>query len=113
MSKVSPYITRDIYLDGAWAYDEISTTGESGLYCVFWWREIPLGQLFIERQENLSNPVLLKKILDVIQPTIDYYAGLRKLEQVSYREQFLGGNRDAFNGLVEQILKPFLLHTLP
>lgn len=45
----------------------VAGTGESGWYLVFWWKQIPVGQLFIQPGETLSNAEVWQKVVSVIQ----------------------------------------------
>ena len=46
---------------------------ESGNYLVFWWEEIPLGDLYIKPFEKLSEELLYNKIITAITPSLNYY----------------------------------------
>ncbi len=52
----------------------VLTTSQAGWYLVFWWEEIPLGQLFIEPGETLTEEQLWEKTQSVLWPTIQSYS---------------------------------------
>lgn len=52
----------------------VAGTGQSGWYLVFWWRQIPVGHLFIKPGETLSNAEVWQKIVSVIGGFIDAFS---------------------------------------
>lgn len=46
---------------------------EKGNYLVFWWNEIPLGDLFLEQNKSLTEDAYLLQLIAAIQPTIEFY----------------------------------------
>ena len=49
------------------------TTEQNGYYLVFWWKHIPLGDLYIDAGESVETEKLKTKILTAITPAIDFY----------------------------------------
>ncbi|MCX6216760.1 glycosyltransferase [Spirosoma sp.] len=48
-------------------------TNETGWYLVFWWRQIPLGHLFVEPGERVTAAELAEKGWQAIEPTLRAY----------------------------------------
>lgn len=46
----------------------------SGSYLIFWWKEIPIGELSFEANQLISTRAYHIKIIDAILPTINFYA---------------------------------------
>lgn len=77
MTKAAPYIIQHIQLQKHWDNIDISPNQESGYYLVFWWENIPLGDLFLEKGEQFSAETLAEKIKRSIEPALGFYATYR------------------------------------
>ncbi|KJD34801.1 family 2 glycosyl transferase [Tamlana nanhaiensis] len=75
-------------------------------YLVFWWKTIPLGNLYINENgvEDLE-----RTILKVIIPTLTYY-GLKKTGNI---EGLLSSKREHFFKQINSILTPFINKKIP
>jgi glycosyltransferase involved in cell wall biosynthesis len=74
MSTVAPYIIQHINLDNLPGDDTLAANPEFQYYCCFWWKEIPLGHLFIEKGTARERSFLLQQMGNAIAPAIDCYA---------------------------------------
>src|SRR5689334_8343891 len=46
-------------------------------YVVIWWKEIPLGELFIEQGTTFNSKEYYYKVIDAISATVDQYASTK------------------------------------
>ncbi|MCC9138953.1 glycosyltransferase [Pontibacter silvestris] len=67
------YQINHVYLDKQLAFPEQRTNGQ-GYYLVFWWKEVALGELFISSDQTLTGKEYLKRLEEIILPTIRFYA---------------------------------------
>jgi len=113
MSNYSPYITRDIQLNRLGLQEGFPLIKEAGYYCVFWWLDIPLGQLFIEKNQEPTTEELFKNVFSVIHPAIDFYADSRKIERSDYKKTFFENDWRNFNREMDKIFSAFLPQAFP
>jgi glycosyltransferase involved in cell wall biosynthesis len=109
MSDVSPYLIQHVQID------KISTSGiaqslkGNRYYCVFWWRNIPLGHLYIEGQD-ISD--FEEACLQAILPALKKYDKNNALVNdiiTSYRSKDL----KSFAQLADQLLVDYLPESIP
>ncbi len=43
-------------------------------YCVFWWKDIALGELYIESGQAFTHPEFMQRAIDSIHPALEAYA---------------------------------------
>ncbi|MEO5998184.1 MAG: glycosyltransferase [Chitinophagaceae bacterium] len=113
MNKIAPYIIQHLQLENFHQHAGFTLIPEAGYYCVFWWKEIPLGQLFIERGEAIDRDKLYQKIFNVIEPAIDFYITEQSLAKPDYKSAFLNGNIDIFSIKMDQVFSHILPTALP
>jgi glycosyltransferase involved in cell wall biosynthesis len=111
MSKVAPYIIYHHQLEDQKQEVVFMQIEESGYYCVFWWKQLPIGHLYIEKNERLSEDQLNQKILAAIKPAIDFYLKKNKLT-LDYEEAFLSKN-PSFITMMESIFSPYVQNSFP
>jgi glycosyltransferase involved in cell wall biosynthesis len=73
MKKSFPYIILHVQLEGTGERLLLPLLESSAYYCIFWWEQIPLGQLFIEPGANITGEHLENEVATAIQPALDYY----------------------------------------
>ncbi|TDD99844.1 glycosyltransferase family 2 protein [Flavobacterium cellulosilyticum] len=108
MSRVLPYHIHHIQLNN----DQLlNISPKVGLryYYVFWWKNIPLGQLLIE-EEGVTN--IHTSILDAILPALKKYS-IRAKYIKELQSSYLSYNYIEFNLLIEKILENFLNKEIP
>lgn len=106
-----PFIIKHIQLgsDYKLSYDELN---RYGYYCFFWWEQIPLGHLYIKKNEKINNDILAEKILFTIKPVIDYY--ITKAELDDKYASLLGNNElSALLEIAKEIFKKYIPTSLP
>ena len=86
---------------------------ETRYYCVFWWKEIPLGHLFLECKTVLSQHELLSKIISVIEPVTDNYLRSGKVKVSQYKTVFTEGNHPGFMEMMDRIFSPYISDDMP
>ena len=113
MSKFQPYKIVHVHLEKP--LEEVGLFPlEAGtrFYCVFWWKEIPLGHLFIEPGTLLAKNELRATVVSVIEPVIDAYLQGR-VNDKQYKSAFITGNHQAFMHRMETIFSDYTPHDLP
>ncbi len=112
MKKISPYIIQHIELEEPVTELSFPLLHEAGYYCFFWWRDIPLGHLFVDTNQKPDSHELRKRILTAIHPTIDFYIARQELRSV-YRKAFLNANQPLFEKVMNNIFSAYLPVSIP
>ena len=71
MSQIKPYIIHHFQLEQT-NQPQFPDINEAGYYCVFWWKQIPLGHLYLRKGDKFTTAQLQQKTLDAIKPAIDF-----------------------------------------
>ena len=95
---------RDLYLH--WQY-------ESRLYLVFWWKCIPLGDLYLNNSEGLDGVKLRQRIIKQIRPAIEMYTLGRGISLTDFFSGFLSGDHERFSQHMDEILSRFIPRITP
>ena len=103
MSTVIPYVIQHICLERL-QHDQIIIDPELKYYCCFWWKEIPLGHLFIEKGMLTDTDRLQQKIWEAISPAIDHYVSKPVATEIDYRRLFLEKKHKTFSLAMESLL---------
>lgn len=111
MSKVAPYIIYHIQLEDQTQEFDFSKIEEAGYYCIFWWKQVPLGHLYIEKNERLGEDQLQQKILATIKSAIDFYLNNNKVT-LYYEEAFLSRN-PSFITMMEGVFSSYIQNSFP
>jgi GT2 family glycosyltransferase len=112
MSTVSPYFIRHVQLEQLQDfYKQIKSNLR--YYCVFWYQHVPLGHLFLEEQEEI-NPVSLQlKVLNAIQPCIEYYKSTSPASLINYQTPLLQQDFKGFSEVIGTIFSNCGVKPLP
>lgn len=113
MAAVTPYIIRHIRLDKFPEEETVVIQPGSGYYLSCWWKQIPLGQLFIEHHEEPGITELTQRILQAIEPAVDFYLAKAALTINDYKGLFLQKRYKAFALLMEDIFSAYSNMALP
>lgn len=108
MSIVLPYHIQHIQLNNEENLNLFPVVGQR-YYYVFWWKNIPLGQLFIE-EHGITNIHI--SIFEAILPALKKYGLQSKFISV-LRTSYLTYNYTEFNLLIEKILEKYLNKKIP
>lgn len=101
MSNIAPYIICHLQLEDQAEQPDFNQIEKVGYYCVFWWKQIALGHLYIEKDEKLNANQFQQKALNSIKPAIDFYSHKNSIK-ISYEEPFLNKN-SSFLLLMEEL----------
>jgi len=112
MSKILPYIILHIRLDEPVPAVLLPLIQTSGYYCIFWWTNIPLGELFIEPKSSISKEGFERMMEKAIQPAIDFYVGQGGIHDKDGRFSPVN-DREAFAGLMDAVSARYISTTLP
>ncbi len=113
MSSYFPYIVSHIQLDKPLDTDLFPSIEQAGYYCVFWWKQIPLAHLYVERNRIMDRKELMKEILDAIAPAIDDYLRLNGRKTNGYKDIFLQDEFRPFADRMNVIFKNFTPTSYP
>ena len=71
--KFYPYHITHLHLNA----EEITPpdVANNAAYVVLWWKEIPIGELFIEQGATLTSRDFTQEVIKAIAPAVDQYAG--------------------------------------
>src|SRR4051812_48953339 len=70
-------------------------------YFSCWWKEVPLGHLFVEQQEGFPSAELHPEIWEAIAPAITFYQKKTGLSADPIKTLFLQKNYTLFNQCLE------------
>lgn len=87
-------------------------TSSMGHYLVFWWQEIPLGQLFVKPREVLEAQTYYNRVLAAITPALQRYAGT-SLAATPIENWLQQQNLAAWNESLASILAPWIAREIP
>ncbi len=88
-------------------------TNNQGNYIVFWWKEIALGDLFIEPNQLLSEEEYLNKLLTAIHPAIIFYSKNSANLDENRKEYFKRNNLEDWKKDLEIILTSYIPEHVP
>jgi glycosyltransferase involved in cell wall biosynthesis len=89
MTKYPPYLIQHIQLEEGFRVVSDRLTAGSNHYLVFWWKEVPLGDLYFILEKDFESTQLKKKIADIIKPAIKFYDVRQELDKYDYEKAIL------------------------
>jgi len=82
--------------------------------CYMWWRDVPLGHIWIDGSTSLSIEAFKEKILESVRPAIDYYYSLNnKTATGEWAAYFLNGANEQLEVFLDKYLGQIPLSALP
>ena len=87
-------------------------TSQSGHYLVFWWKEIPLGHLYVDQQQVLDQQQYIEKLSAAIAPALRQYAG-EAVDTKDWKQLLLQQNLAAWNQWMTSILSDWTAEQMP
>ena len=113
MTKFLPYKIQHIDLSQHSVFIAPITNGE-GSYTVLWWKEIALGNFFIEPNERLSEDDYQNRIVTAILPVIDFYASKAITSPACDWGDFsFTNNFPLWSSRLEAVFAPWITKQLP
>ncbi|ANE49631.1 glycosyltransferase family 2 protein [Flavisolibacter tropicus] len=82
-------------------YDQLKEHGR--YYIQIWWRQIPLGFLYIEEDDKLDRYDLQLKIIRAIKLCVDYYQSNSNASEKNYISSFLNNDQQTFLSIMNEI----------
>ncbi len=111
MSYQSAYTVRHVFLNEKIIdFSDLSVI-ENGNYLVFWWRKIPLGHLYIEKNTYYNDRDFRLKIYEAIKSTINHYS-LNVLND-RYEQALIDNDQESFSAIMDDIFVDFNLKKYP
>lgn len=111
MKHLHPYTICDIHLENG--EEQLDFLLRQAHYCLFWWKQIPLGQLFTAPGIYRNTEEFREAVLDSIDPAITFYAVKQGINPGSYRSAFLSGDQWGFAAAMDSVLGDILYLQLP
>lgn len=88
-----------------------SINKEKGNYLVFWWNEIPLGDLYLDHKNTLKEDEYLDHLIAAIRTTIEFYSknnsALRKI--IPWENYLKDGQFDLFSIAMENVFSSAII----
>lgn len=103
MAKVPPYVIRHIALDKNEADFSFPLLPQKGYYCLLWWKQIPLGHLFLRHNRHVDAAEVRGAMLKAVEPAVTFYATKHGHSAGNYKEAFLGDDHAAFMAAMEGV----------
>lgn len=111
MALFPPYIIEHIHFEKRGLDFHFALQVEEQYYLILWWKEIPLGELFIESGQRAAKD-LPNKILAAIEPAMDFYLCGRQISS-NYKSAWLADDGVEFASEMEKIFSSFEPDPLP
>lgn len=109
--KYPPYHISHINLHQQLGMPSLDTS-QAGHYLVFWWKEIPLGHLFIKPQEKLDEREYYQKLNIAIRPALQQYT--KDMAAATPGEQWLLNKQNwEWTSWMESVFSPLIPQALP
>jgi glycosyltransferase involved in cell wall biosynthesis len=105
--RTYPYNIEHIGLENEQEFD-FPVSPNSGLYLVFWWRCIPIGDLYIRAGEQLNESLTRRKILKQIEPAVEMYMAGKEIKNVNFRKAFVNKEHEEFRAGMSEIFSDFI-----
>ncbi len=101
MKSFKPFVINHLQIH---QLDAFAPSGENQ-YLVFWWKNVPLGNLWVYG-DSIIDPILFKlKVAESIQPSIDYYVSTSKSAKGGHwKSHFLAGEEKIFEDELMEII---------
>lgn len=109
MAGTLPHTIIHVRLDDQEALSNLVQNSRRRYYVVFWWRQIPLGDSYLQR---LQTPALKTVIIAKLQEQLSFYTNNAELVQVAI-DRFENSDFSSFSKTMDQILQSHLLKELP
>ena len=109
MFEITPYQIYHVQLKTQGISVITTLEVDKSYYFVFWWLKIPLGDLYIDKGDDVD---FTKKMFEAIIPTLKKYGNsdhdINDIAKAYNNKDFLN-----FSELIEKILSPYLLIEIP
>jgi glycosyltransferase involved in cell wall biosynthesis len=108
MKPFPPYNIHHIHLDNSLTMPVIDAK-EKGNYLVFWWKDIGLGQFFIEPGTQLSASEYYPQLVNAIRPAIAFYLLYTDIPDSNWDNWLINNHYEDFFGWMEILLAKYLV----
>ncbi|MEJ7766833.1 MAG: glycosyltransferase family A protein, partial [Chitinophagaceae bacterium] len=113
VNKFPSYIIQHIQLDSCQNGLALPLINENGYYLVFWWKQVPLGQLYIERGVEPASDLLRNDIYGAIKPAVEAYSSEKELTSLGFKEAFLAHEERGLFKIMNKVLLNYLTPSVP
>jgi glycosyltransferase involved in cell wall biosynthesis len=113
MNKANPYIVRRIQLDDLRQAQPVIPEPALQYYFSYWWKQVPLGHLFVEEHERHDAEVWQQNIWEAIAPAIQFYQKKTGIWAGEIDRSFLQGNYTVFCQHMDLLFAGYTNRELP
>lgn len=102
MKNFTPFTIQHLQIDKL----DLFKPSAGNYYLVFWWKNIPLGHIWIDSKDgDLDGGSFKQKVADAIQKAIDYYISTKQKGSISsWKEYLLENDLDKLNQELHDIV---------
>jgi len=112
MNPFPSYNIHHIYLNSSLAMPAIDVEGQ-GHYLVFWWKDIGLGEFFVEPGKPLSESEYHEKLANAIRPAITFYLRYSDISDSKWEYWLSHNHYDDFFSWMEIVLAEYIVVKTP
>ena len=113
MNRTLPYIIRRIQLNRLLQHQLLTAEPDCQYYFSCWWKEVPLGHLFVEQHELSCSVEFQRKIWEAIAPAINFYQKKAGMCANEIELLFLQKSYPLFNQIMDRLLGNYTDRLLP
>jgi glycosyltransferase involved in cell wall biosynthesis len=113
MRTVYPYTIQHIDLATQDFEAVLPLLQRSACYCVYWWKQVPLAHLYLEKNELAGAAALRSRIASEMEPVIRFYSHRHHMQATGCTAAFEHNDLPAFARLMEAVFSPVTAVALP
>lgn len=113
MNTTLPYTIRRIQLNEWQQLQPLIVEPDQQYYFSCWWKDIPLGHLFVEQSELSCSAELPHRLWEAIAPAIAFYQKKAQMGAGNIKSLFLQKNYELFNRNMDRLFGSYTDHLLP
>jgi glycosyltransferase involved in cell wall biosynthesis len=113
MTPTLPYIISRIQLNELHGLPPLTADPDKQYYFSFWWKDIPLGHLFVEHHDGACDAGLLHRVWQAIAPAIGFYQKRAHMCASDIKLLFLQKNYACFNVVMNRLFEAYTEMRLP
>jgi glycosyltransferase involved in cell wall biosynthesis len=88
-------------------------TSMTAQYVICWWKQVPIGEFFIEQHEQVPETAHTARLLAAISPAIDQYALQQGVHPGNYKTALLACDHAAFSDIMETVFATYTPTNIP
>ncbi len=113
MKAHPPYKITHVFIDKQQSLLNIELSSE-GNYLVFWWKNIPLGDVFLAPEEKPAGADFVEAFIKAINPTLSFYiSGNSSVAPADWQQLVRDQHMAAFAAWLDNLLTPWITTEVP